>query len=70
MVEISIRLNRKMAAYLVEMVVMKQSIQLRRYAIMSKHNVVESTGREKVRDQLTELILDVACSLKVKRLRA
>jgi hypothetical protein len=25
---------------------------------MSKHNVVELTGREKVRDELTELIRD------------
>jgi len=30
---------------------------------MSKHNVVEFTGREKVRDELTELIHDGASKL-------
>ena len=30
---------------------------------MSKHNVVELTGREKVRDELAELIRDGACKL-------
>jgi len=35
---------------------MKQSIQLERVAAMSKHNVVQLTGREKIRDELTELI--------------
>ena len=53
----------KKAAYQVEMVVCKQPIQLRRYATMSKHNVVELAGREKIRDELTDLIREGACKL-------
>ena len=45
------------------MVVCKQPIQLRRYATMSKHNVVELAGREKIRDELTDLIREGACKL-------
>ena len=30
---------------------------------MSKHNVVELAGREKIRDELTDLIREGACKL-------
>ena len=37
--------------------------QPRKYATVSNHNAVELSGREKNRDELTELIHDGACNL-------
>jgi hypothetical protein len=52
------------------MVVTKQSSQLRRYATMKEHNVVALSGRESVRDELTELIREGARKLIAEGLEA
>jgi transposase-like protein len=52
------------------MVVEKQSSQLRRYATMSKNTVVELSGRDAGRDELTELIRAGARKLIAQALEA